>query len=140
MIGGLFFCTYSPRHHQMPAGGRVKRKAGKRTRREPWTKEVAANLEDLQSEMIGGLFFAIKTYLSHRRPLAATNSTVLNQSSISSKYSTPSPHPGHTQVGPSSLKGVPGGIPPSGSPRIGSYIHPQAVHSYFFIVHNICLT
>jgi hypothetical protein len=34
----------------------VKRKAGSRTRREPWKKEVAANLEDLQKKFWRSFF------------------------------------------------------------------------------------
>ena len=54
------------RHHQMPGGGRVKRKAGSRTRREPLTKEVAANLQRPSDENLE-VFFLCICNLSGRR-------------------------------------------------------------------------
>lgn len=51
-----------------------------------------------------------------------------------SKSSFPTPHTGHTHVSGMSSKGVPGAIPPSGSPCAGSYTQSQTLQMYFFIV------
>jgi hypothetical protein len=49
------------------------------------------------------------------------------------KSSFPTPHCGHTQSSGNFSKGVPGEIPPSGSPTVGSYTHPHALQTYRFM-------
>jgi hypothetical protein len=48
--------------------------------------------------------------------------------------SFPTPHWGQTQSSGRLSNGVPGLIPASGSPMVGSYTHPHALHTYRFMV------
>ena len=56
--------------------------------------------------------------------------------STGEKSSFPTPQRGHTQSSGISSKAVPACIPLSGSPWAGSYMCPQTLHSYFFMINS----
>jgi uncharacterized protein len=55
------------------------------------------------------------------------------QISIISKSSLPAPQSGQRQLSGTSSQRVPGGMPPSGSPKASSYTYPQITHIQAFI-------
>ena len=55
----------------------------------------------------------------------------------STKFSLPTPQTGQTQSSGISSKGVPGAMPPSGSPTAGSYSYPQISQTNFFIIQKL---
>lgn len=48
-------------------------------------------------------------------------------------------HMGHTKESGKDSKSVPGAILSSGTPSAGSYIHPQTLQTYFFIIKIILI-
>ncbi len=64
----------------------------------------------------------------------ATHRMTTLYSSTRENWSMPTPQSGQVQSSGNCSKGIPGEIPPSGSPDAGSYTHPHTSHTYFFII------